>query len=88
MSVVELVDLATALASVLSDKSLASHIIAIIALALNLRSIISEGSALAVLVLRNGGDGAVANTRPNSGAGVDNLSAAAIICFVEDEASS
>lgn len=88
MSVVELADLATALASVLGDESLGSHIIAIVALALNLRSVISEGSALAVLGLIDSGDGAVANTRADSGAGVDDLGAAAILGFVENEARS
>lgn len=88
MSVVELVDLTTALASVLSDKSLSSHIIAIVALALNLICDIGEGSALALLVLRNRGNRAVADTGADSGAGIDNLSAAAILGFVEEESTS
>lgn len=88
MTVVELAYLAMALASVLIDESLGSNIIAIVALALNMRCIIGESSALAALGLIDSGNRAIANTRADSGAGIDDLGAAAIVSFVENEARS
>jgi len=80
--------LLTALAFVLRNKSLGlSDIVAVVADARNLRSILCSGLALAALILRNWRLGAVAHTRADLGNRVDHLIAAALRGLIKEHVS-
>jgi len=81
--------LRTALAFVLRNESLGlSDIVAIVADARNLRSIICSRFALAVLILRDSRLGAVAHTRVDLGHRVGDHSAAALRSLIKEHVSS